>query len=145
MWAHPPVIWFSVNWCLKGITEAPGIFDFKITLSELISRLPSQWTSGFDWGRSCGWTYANISRPSASIDMIVTPENTEIMDSVECMDDISIKYFFTNASLKYVKPPIGAYGCFQEPYDAYVEAIKLLVSDDSEAYAYYYSVYEQGG
>lgn len=128
---------------MAGITEAGGIFDFKIELAELTSRLPSEWTAGYDWGRSCGWTYAQISRPYAEIDLIVTPENTSIMDEeVECMDDIKIKYFFTNASLKFVKQPLAAWGSYQAGYDEYVDAVNLLVSEDAEAYAYFYNIYE---
>ncbi len=132
---------------LKGINPPEDSqFDFSVDLSELSSRIPSEWMSNYNWANACGWSIAYVYYLKANIDEIITVNNTALLDSLVCDELFKVKYYTSNVLLNYgigVIPPSEAYGSFQEKYDKYVEAIKLLTSKESQAYAYQGGVYQQ--
>ncbi len=128
---------------LEGITSAGG-FDFKIELSKLVSLLPDEWKSDFNWSYACAWIKAISSKRFNSVDAIFDISNVNDLDDIVCEDGTKNRWYTSNLPLRYGIPtPSAAAGVYQEEYDEYCKTVKLLVSPEAESYAYYSFIYKK--
>lgn len=138
--ANPPT---SIEKNLEGITSAAD-YDFKIKLSTLKEKLPSQWQTGFNWTQACAWIEADIKKGYKKVNEIYNVENVSEIDNLVCDLSTKVNYRSSNVPLMNgVGEPPDLEWAFGTEYNKYCEVVKLLVSKEAEVYAYYNGDYKE--